>query len=208
MHDLSFSVDATATKAQQRKQFLRQRQQLSTAAWQQKSKQLCCHLRQMPVFQSAHTVLSFVSIRHEPDLTSLYAQGGAHRQWGLPRCVDKTLVWHHWQPGAFHTLQTGAYGIAEPHPDSPQIPVNEVDLILVPALACSAQGQRLGYGGGFYDRLLSHPDWHTKVTIGIVFEVAYVPTLPTDAWDCLLQGVCTEAGGMLFSDTSCRHKSD
>jgi 5-formyltetrahydrofolate cyclo-ligase len=69
-----------------------------------------------------------------------------------------------------------------------------VDLILVPAIACDVQGYRLGYGGGFYDRLLSTPAWRAKPTIGIVFEFARLPQLPVDPWDRPLQGICTESG--------------
>lgn len=69
---------------------------------------------------------------------------------------------------------------------------DEVDLILVPAVACDARGYRLGYGGGFYDRLLSSADWKSKPTIGIVFEYAYVSQLPVDPWDKPLNSICTE----------------
>jgi 5-formyltetrahydrofolate cyclo-ligase len=89
-------------------------------------------------------------------------------------------------------MQTGAYGIFEPHPDSPTLQPVEVDLILVPSVACDERGYRLGYGGGFYDRMLSSAEWALKSTIGIVFEFAYLPQLPTDKWDKPLQTVCTE----------------
>ncbi len=191
-----------ATKTEQRRHLLQQRQKLSEYQWQQKSQQLCQQLYQMSLFQVAHRVLAFMSIRREPDLTWLYTQDAGQHQWGLPRCVGQNLVWHPWVPGAVHTLQMGAYGIAEPHPDLPQICAEDVDLILVPALACSHQGHRLGYGGGFYDRLLSQPHWRHKPTIGIVFAMAYLPRLPTDPWDRPLHGVCTEAGSVVFTPPS------
>jgi 5-formyltetrahydrofolate cyclo-ligase len=96
-------------------------------------------------------------------------------------------------------LQIGAYGIQEPHPNSPQIQPSQVDLILVPAVACDVRGYRLGYGGGFYDRLLSSPEWLTKPTIGIVFDLACLNNLPTEPWDCPLKAICTESG-IIFAD--------
>jgi 5-formyltetrahydrofolate cyclo-ligase len=86
----------------------------------------------------------------------------------------------------------GAYGILEPHPQAPTLSPSEVDLILVPAVACDLQGYRLGYGGGFYDRMLSNPAWAKLPTIGIVFDFAHLAQLPKDPWDQPLHHVCTE----------------
>lgn len=154
------------------------------------SLQICEHLKTSELFAQANTVLAYSSVRQEPDLSSLFA---LDKTWGLPRCVNNNLVWHGWSHED-RPLQPGAFGILEPHPDSPSIAVNTVDLILVPAVACDDQGYRLGYGGGFYDRLLAQPEWAIKPTIGIVFDFARLPQLPRDPWDRSLQFVCTEVG--------------
>ncbi|UIE38838.1 5-formyltetrahydrofolate cyclo-ligase [Leptodesmis sichuanensis] len=178
-------------KAELRKALLQKRQAIAPEEWQQKSLQLCHHLQNSSWFRSARTILAYFSVRQEPDLSSLFAHP---KIWGISRCVGKELHWHHWLPDGSFPLQTGPYGILEPHPDAPLIEPEGVDLLLVPAIACDHQGYRLGYGGGFYDRLLSAPGWSTKVAIGIVFESARLPKLPRDSWDCPLTAVCTEAG--------------
>ncbi len=66
--------------------------------------------------------------------------------------------------------------------------------MLIPAVACDEHGYRLGYGGGFYDRLLSLPIWTEKPTVGIVFQNARLLCLPHDPWDKPLQAICTETG--------------
>lgn len=192
-------------KKELRRLLIKKRKSLTKAEWSSKSDRLCSHLKSSPLFVRASTILAYFSFRQEPDLSPLFAEKsdaassepstgiqGATKSWGFPRCVDKQLVWHRWKPG--ENLIPGAFGILEPDPNAPIISPTEVDLILVPAVACDLRGYRLGYGGGFYDRLLSSPEWVDKPTIGIVFQFALLPDLPIDPWDRPLQEVCTDSG--------------
>jgi 5-formyltetrahydrofolate cyclo-ligase len=177
-------------KTSLRRQFLQQRQDLSAQLWQSQSDRICHQLLACPQFIAAQTVLAYQSHRQEPNLDYLFTH--THKQWGLPRSVGQELLWHRWQPT--EPLVTGKYGILEADPASPLIQPDLVDLILVPAVAMDASGYRLGYGGGYYDRLRSNPQWRKIPTIGIVFDFSYVETLPTDLWDLPLDAVCTELG--------------
>ena len=172
-----------------RRSLLKTRQSLSTEDWQQKSDRLCTHLQRSSIFSKARTVLGYFSYRREPDLSSLFTD---RRRWGFPRCIDKSLSWHVWKVG--EPRQKNVYGIFEPQPDAPKLEPDNVDLILVPAIACDVRGYRLGYGGGFYDRLLASSEWSSKPTVGIVFERDFLQSLPTEEWDQPLQAVCTETG--------------
>lgn len=183
------SGNHSSEKAVLRRSLLNTRQALPVQTWREHSDRLCAHLQAHALLRQAQTVLAYVSTRQEPDLSSLLA---LPRRWGLPRCVGKSLVWHLWSSA--EPLQPGAYGIPEPAPDLPTLNPAEVDLILVPAVACDRQGYRLGYGGGFYDRLLAAPGWANKPTIGVLFDFADVPELPRDPWDQRLWAVCTESG--------------
>lgn len=181
-------VKLVITKAELRRSLLKTRASMPQAEWRERSDRICNHLQSSSLFTSAQTILAYFSFRGEPDLSCLFTNN--HQRWGFPRCVDDSLNWHIWKPG--DSLQAGAYGILEPHLDAPILPSTEVDLILVPAVACDYQGYRLGYGGGYYDRLFSSANWATKPAIGIVFEFAYLQQLPIDSWDKPLQGICTE----------------
>jgi 5-formyltetrahydrofolate cyclo-ligase len=156
--------------------------------WRDKSEQIAANLENSVVFNQAQTILAFFSFRQEPDLSSLFTN--SDKRWGFPRCVGKSLVWHSWQPE--DEINIGTYGIREPHPKAPVIDLQEVDLILVPCVGCDVQGYRLGYGGGYYDRLLSSAAGNVKATIGVVFDFAYLPQLPVDSWDKPLHNVMTE----------------
>lgn len=190
-------------KKEFRRHFLRQRQQLDPVSWQRDSQKICQNLRLMPEFQQARSILAFTSFRQEPDLSSLYgfsdrsvvddaliAHQSLRQQWGFSRCVGKELIWHQYQPEL--SWVSGAYGIREPAQDWPHVNLSEVDLILVPAIACDRAGGRLGYGGGFYDRFLAKIGRSTIVTIGIVFSFAYCDQLPLETWDRSLDFICTE----------------
>ncbi len=177
------------SKQQLRGQLLQQRQAMSMTDWQQKSDRICQHVRATKWFQQAHTVFAYLSFRQEPTLQGLFSTD--HR-WGLPRCSGSELMWHLWNPTDPQQLQVGRFGITEPKPMVPTITPLAADLILVPALACDRQGYRLGYGGGYYDRLLSQ--WPKIKTIGILFSTTDLPQLPIDSWDQPLQAICTEFG--------------
>lgn len=173
-------------KPELRRMLVEKRRSLPEKIWREQSNLICDRLQSLPVFREARTILAYFSFHQEPDLGPLFS---SDRQWGFSRCVGKSLIWHFWEPG--DKLQIGAYGIKEPSTDAPLVPAEEVDLVLVPAVACDYQGYRLGYGGGFYDQMLSSPQWINKSTIGIIFDFAYLPQLPVDSWDIKLHHICT-----------------
>lgn len=175
------------TKKKLRKEIITKRENLSELEWQKKSENICKNLRNNQLFKQAKTVLAYFPIRQEPDLASLFS---TKKNWGFPRCVNKDLIWHSWQPE--DPLIPGKYGILEPSPNAPIMSPENVDLILVPAVACDYNGYRLGYGGGFYDRLLNSPQWRSIPTVGIVFEYALLSQLPCEPWDQKLTAICTE----------------
>ncbi len=184
-------------KKELRSSFLKKRRSMPETEWREKSDRLCLHLQNFSQFQTAQTVLAYFSFRQEPDLSLLFTNTGekaafSSKTWGFPRCLEKSLSWHIWQPG--NSLQKSAYGILEPELNAPLLKSSDVDLILVPAVACDVNSYRLGYGGGFYDRMLSDEEWASQPTIGIVFEFAYIQKLPVDSWDRPLDAVCTENG--------------
>ncbi|OCQ89658.1 5-formyltetrahydrofolate cyclo-ligase [Nostoc sp. MBR 210] len=182
------TVDIQLDKVKLRRTLLKKRQLMSVEEWREKSDRICTMLQTLIHYDEAKTILAYFSFRQEPDLSPLFAN--TKYQWGFPRCVGNSLSWYVWQPG--DSLQINSYGISEPHPDAPTIDPSEIDLILVPSVACDRQGYRLGYGGGYYDRLLSSPEWANKPTVGIVFDFAYLQQLPSAPWDKPLKTVVSE----------------
>jgi 5-formyltetrahydrofolate cyclo-ligase len=112
----------------------------------------------------------------------------------FPRVVGKGLPLEFHRVPDGEVLAPGAFGIHEPMDIWPRtVP----QLLLVPLLAFDAQGHRLGYGGGFYDRtiaLLKVP------AIGIAYAGQEVPALPADDHDMVLHAVLTEKGLTRFRE--------
>lgn len=85
-------------------------------------------------------------------------------------------------------VSPGAWGISEPCGSAP-VKLDELDVIIVPGAAFDEQGNRLGYGAGFYDKLLSA---FTKPTVALAFEEQIVSKVPADPHDVPVRKIVTE----------------
>ena len=94
-------------------------------------------------------------------------------------------------------LAPGTKGIPEPGPECPEATPEQVELVVVPAVAWDEEGHRLGYGGGYYDRLLAQMPQAFRVGLG--FEVQLVPKVPRGPHDLAVDCLVTEARVLRFS---------
>jgi len=105
------------------------------------------------------------------------------------------LTFRAWSPG--DKLKVGPYQTREPYPDQAVI---YPDLVFVPLLAFTRRGERLGYGGGFYDRTLQALRQRGEVfACGIAYNAQEAVTLPTDKYDVRLDAILTETGFRTFN---------
>ena len=91
-------------------------------------------------------------------------------------------------------LLRGPFGVIEPPLESNALAdLTTLDAIFIPGLAFSKDGGRLGFGGGWYDRLLARiPD--KTIKIGVCWNELLIDSVPMDAWDVHVDGILTEAG--------------
>ena len=83
------------------------------------------------------------------------------------------------------------HGLRQPHRATGEVPIDQIDLLIVPAMAFDRRCNRLGRGGGFYDRFLANPKLHAA-TIGIAFAEQIVETLPIQPNDLPVEMVVTD----------------
>jgi len=176
-------------KQKLRKQILAQRLALGSAAYQQKSRLAQDRLIAASCFRHADRLALYSPIRREVATELLFqAARSAGKQIYYPRVVGETLTFVEVLSCA--DLQPGAFGVAEPLGDT-SASVAELDLIVVPGVAFSLDGFRLGYGRGFYDReLVQKPP--STVTVGLCFDLQIVEQLPREEHDQQLDCLVTE----------------
>ncbi|WP_260858846.1 5-formyltetrahydrofolate cyclo-ligase [Paraburkholderia sp. BCC1885] len=115
---------------------------------------------------------------------------GKQRVASLPvvRQRGEALEFHAWTPDT--PMKIGHHRIPEPVPQNVVVP----DLLFVPCVGFDAEGYRLGYGGGYYDRTLAAwPGEAKPVTVGVAYEACRIGTLQREAHDIPLDMIVTEA---------------
>jgi 5-formyltetrahydrofolate cyclo-ligase len=135
-------------------------------------------------------VLAYAATAEELDPAPLIAMLRAHgARIAYPRVTGPGALALHWCDDEGE-LAPGHCGIAEPFAEAPEAAVNELDLVLVPGTAFDGSCQRIGMGGGFYDRLL--PDLGADApAIGLAFDEQIVEEVPTETHDVPLSAVVT-----------------
>ena len=126
----------------------------------------------------------------EPDLRGWLQASGL--PLALPAVAEERLRYRPWRPG--QSLVADACGIPAPPATAGDLDPHQLALLLIPALAIDQRGVRLGYGGGWYDRLRADPAWRRRPALAVLPEACVVAELPRDPWDVPLDGWISERG--------------
>jgi 5-formyltetrahydrofolate cyclo-ligase len=180
-----------AAKEGLRKQLAALRRALPAEARAARARAVCARIVSHASFARARVVLAYWPLRFEVDPRAV-----VERAWALGKVVALTriapgtseLVLRRYTQGDL--LHESAFMVMEPAADAPEIGFDEVDLALVPGLGFDGGGQRLGYGKGYYDRLL--PRLTRATSVGLAFEVSLLPEIPSASHDAPVHHVVTE----------------
>jgi 5-formyltetrahydrofolate cyclo-ligase len=123
----------------------------------------------------------------------------ANKQCYLPVVQGETLLFRQYEKGM--TLVANAFGILEPPSSASLISPEALDVVIVPLLAFDEQRNRLGTGGGYYDKTFQFKTAHPTarpLLVGLGYDVQKADHLPADSWDIKLDAVVTEKQVFLF----------
>lgn len=166
---------------------MRARLRVEAASLKSRSEAICEQLQKARFWEASRTVGLFCPLPEEPDLLALMAE--KHRRFTFPRIAGDRLVWHEVSdPRTLQPSKTdGLRRLYEPEEGIP-VPLGEIDLLLVPGLAFTLAGRRLGRGGGYYDRVLAEAGAGTK-RMGVCFAFQVLEALPLEKHDLPVQKV-------------------
>lgn len=165
-------------KAQLRQDLRNGLLKMSSETRRHKSLRACLNLVSSSLFQDASTVMMYLSLPYEVDTSEAIEQA-----WSLGKTVVVPRIF--WQEKIMVAVKIESFqeefsvsmsGLRNPVSET-SVPVEEIALVVVPGLGFDSSGNRLGHGGGYYDRFLASPLLKAK-RCGFAFEQQIVAHIP------------------------------
>lgn len=187
-------VKTMLTKSELRRDALARRRSYDGAARAKAAKQLSLQLISLPALRAARTVSAYIPFGGEinilPTLCDLLnAPGTSLERILMPRVSGpESLTMHVCDPSLFcgnhvgRNFVEGYGGILEPEEEWPIVDFSEADVVIIPGVAFDRRRKRIGYGKGFYDRMLPGKG-STTTAIGVIFDDLLYDELPTEDHD-------------------------
>jgi 5-formyltetrahydrofolate cyclo-ligase len=149
-------------------------------------------LPELPELQNVATILGYAALPNEFDpMPAIWRLRKRGVRIAYPRIEAPGVLGMHYVDHEME-LVPGPFGLAQPGQHAPRAPHLLIDAVIIPGVAFDEQGTRLGYGGGYYDRLLPmmRPEC---VRIGIAFDEQVLPHIPIEEHDERVDVIITPA---------------
>lgn len=179
-------------KKELREIFLDLREKMPEKVWQVFSEKICDNLENCSYFQKAEKIMFFMPKDKEPNIKPLIEKYLNKKEIFLPCLSEEKGIMHARKLENINQLKKNNFDIYEPCKKQCELVKPEkIDLILVPALAIDKEGQRIGFGMGYYDRFLTHTP---AFRLCVAFSWQIVDKIFSEAHDMSTQAVITENG--------------
>jgi 5-formyltetrahydrofolate cyclo-ligase len=175
---------------------IEQRNALSDAQLRSAAHDMTLLLESTPEFHHAVHIAAYWPVKGEMDVLPLIEQARRYNKHVyLPVMVGSTLKFAPYQPDM--PMRDNRFGIPEPDVAQAQLVApQDLDLVLVPLVVFDDYGNRLGMGGGFYDRTMhflnENPNAFKPVLVGAAHEFQHTGEIPAETWDVPTRMVATE----------------
>lgn len=178
-------------KAGIRRELLKARLRLSKDEVDKKSDCISNFLFQLPHYKLARSIALYFPTRNEVDTGRIFKNATeSGKKVYYPRVDGHFLSFH--EVDSTGSLKSGSFGIPEPNENSPSILTEDLDLVIVPGLAFSLAGGRIGYGKGCYDRSTKLINRQKRIALAYGFQVQ--DSIPISKFDVGMGYLITELG--------------
>lgn len=161
----------TLAKDDLRREILAARKLQTGSQVQSHSSAILESLVKLDAYRDSQVVALYYPFRNEVDLLPILTKGD--KTFVFPEVVKKTRKLDFYKVSSMNDFKEGAYGIMEPEKNLEKVEIEAIDLFAVPGVAFSAKGERIGYGGGYYDCTLSHRSAES-ISVGIAFDIQLI----------------------------------
>jgi len=172
-----------------REEIRKRRASLSTYEVLEKSNEIVARLKNLEEFERAGVIACYISFDNEVYTHGLIREFMEKKKILVP-VVDENggIFLSHLR--RWEELQSGAYGILEPAKEFlRRASVENADIIIVPGIVFDERGNRIGYGGGYYDRLLSSTN---ALKVALAYEFQVLREIPAEEHDVRMDIIVTE----------------
>lgn len=157
---------------------------------------ICTAVWESEQYRNARTMFCYIGTDREIDTRALLLRALADgKRLALPLCVGKGIMEAR-EIRSLDDLVSGKFGIPAPGADCPVVAPEAFDLVIVPCSTGNAKGQRLGYGGGFYDRYLGRTNCPRML---LCREKLVKDDIPVEEHDLRMDYIATENGIVVCS---------
>jgi 5-formyltetrahydrofolate cyclo-ligase len=180
-------------KAEVRNELLRKRDRIPPEVRKVKNRLIRERLLSLAEFKNASVIFFFASFRTEVDTTELIKTSLSDgKRVVLPKVKKDTQELLLYEITDFGQLSPGYMNIPEPLVQDVQMSINDVELVIIPGAGFDILGNRIGYGGGYYDRLLAGLQKPVPV-IAPAYEEQVVDVIPSEPHDIKVQIIATDS---------------
>jgi len=183
-------------KLRLRKQIIEHMNSLSEERYTTLSEQIAFSLYAQKEWVEAKTIGITLSMENEvntyPIIEKAWEEG---KNVVVPKCNKGTRTMSFRQISNFDQLETVYMNLREPIPAlTEEVGADDIDLQIVPGVAYTGRGERIGYGGGYYDRYLVH---YKGKTLSLAYSFQMVEHIPVEPFDKNVEKIITEKGTMV-----------